>query len=100
GDAATRPENRVGVRAARAGHGFVLDGNFFRRCDFFQAGDNFRMIATAMRERWAAAELHFAMLRLIDGWIVRRVRHVHDKSDVWLKRVSNLFCAKQADFLL
>jgi hypothetical protein len=58
------------------------------------------MVAAAVRERRAFADFDVAVLRLADGRIIRRVRHVHHQRDVRLERVGNLPRAEQADFLL
>ena len=75
-------------------------GIFFAFATCFDARDDLRMIAAAVRDRRAVADLHVAVLRLADRRIIRRVRHIHDQRDVRLERIGDLPRAEQADFLL
>ncbi len=100
GDAAARPKNHVRVRAARGRHRLMLERNLLLRRDGFQPLHHFGMIATAVRERGAFANFNIAVLRLADGRIIRRVRHIHDERDVRLERIRDLPRAQQADFFL
>ena len=75
-------------------------GIFLAFASRLEARDDFGMVAAAVRERRAFADLDVAVLRLADGRIIRRVRHVHDQRHVRLERIGDLPRAQQADLLL
>src|SRR5882724_597126 len=85
GNAATGPENHVGIRAARRRHRLMLEGDFVGFCNLFDPGDYLRMITAAMRERRPAAHSDISMLRLVDRRVIRRVGHIHDQRDIWFE---------------
>jgi hypothetical protein len=58
------------------------------------------MIAPAVGDAWTLADFYIAVLRFVDGWIIGRVRHVHDYGNVRLERIGYLSRAQQPNFLL
>ncbi len=98
GDAAAGPEDDVGVGAAASGHGFVLDVDFFGGGDFFEAGDDFGVVAAAVGEGWAFAEFGVAVLALVHGGVIGGVGDIDDEGGVGFEGVGDLAGAKEADF--
>ena len=82
GDAATCPEDRVGVGAAGGGDGFVLQVYLEPLGHLLDSLDDFRVIAVAVGDGGAFADLDVAVLAFVDGGIVGRVGDVHHQRDV------------------
>ena len=99
GDAATRPEDDIGIGAAGGRHGFELKFDFLFFGHTFETFDDLRMVAAAAGDSGPFAEFDVAVLLLIDGGVIRGVGDIDNESAVWFQGVSDLACAEQADFL-
>ena len=79
GDASAGPENHIGVRTAGGAHGLVLQGDLLFRGDLFEALEDGGMVAAAVRQCGAAAELDVAVRPLVHRRIVGGVGYVDDQ---------------------
>ena len=73
----------------------------FKRFRHFQeAADDFRVVAGAVRDAGAAAELYLAVLRVLDAGGIRGVGDIEHDADIRHEPVGDHARAMAADFLL